>query len=69
VILTGVVIFTLASLASGLAQSEILLLGGRVGFAAVVPARHPDRAAPRRAGRGDRHRRHRLVHLRHAQRR
>jgi MFS family permease len=29
--LTGLVIFTLASLASGLAQSEILLLGGRVG--------------------------------------
>jgi EmrB/QacA subfamily drug resistance transporter len=29
--LTGVVIFTLASLACGLAQSEILLLGGRVG--------------------------------------
>jgi EmrB/QacA subfamily drug resistance transporter len=31
VMLTGVVIFTLASLASGLAQNEILLLGGRVG--------------------------------------
>jgi MFS family permease len=31
VMLTGVVIFTLASLASGLAQHEILLLGGRVG--------------------------------------
>jgi MFS family permease len=30
VMLTGVVIFTLASLASGLAQNEILLLGGRV---------------------------------------
>jgi EmrB/QacA subfamily drug resistance transporter len=29
--LTGLVIFTLASLASGLAQSEILLIGGRVG--------------------------------------
>jgi EmrB/QacA subfamily drug resistance transporter len=29
--LTGVVIFTLASLASGLAQNEILLIGGRVG--------------------------------------
>jgi MFS family permease len=31
VMLTGVVIFTLASLASGLAQNDILLLGGRVG--------------------------------------
>jgi EmrB/QacA subfamily drug resistance transporter len=31
VMLTGVVIFTLASLASGLAQNEILLIGGRVG--------------------------------------
>src|SRR5512132_1585515 len=31
VMLTGVVIFTLASLASGLAQNQILLLGGRVG--------------------------------------
>jgi EmrB/QacA subfamily drug resistance transporter len=31
VMLTGVVIFTLASLASGLAQNETLLLGGRVG--------------------------------------
>jgi EmrB/QacA subfamily drug resistance transporter len=31
VMLTGVVIFTLASLASGLVQNEILLLGGRVG--------------------------------------
>jgi MFS family permease len=31
VMLTGVVIFTLASLASGLAQNEALLLGGRVG--------------------------------------
>jgi EmrB/QacA subfamily drug resistance transporter len=31
VMLTGLVIFTLASLASGLAQNEILLLGGRVG--------------------------------------
>jgi EmrB/QacA subfamily drug resistance transporter len=31
VMLTGVVVFTLASLASGLAQNEILLLGGRVG--------------------------------------
>jgi EmrB/QacA subfamily drug resistance transporter len=30
-ILTGLVIFTLASLASGLAQNEALLLGGRVG--------------------------------------
>src|SRR5829696_4272503 len=30
-ILTGLVIFTLASLASGLAQNETLLLGGRVG--------------------------------------
>src|SRR5215218_2729236 len=30
-ILTGLVIFTLASLACGLAQSETLLLGGRVG--------------------------------------
>jgi EmrB/QacA subfamily drug resistance transporter len=29
--LTGVVIFTLASLASGLAQNEVLLIGGRVG--------------------------------------
>jgi len=29
--LTGVVIFTLASLASGLAQNETLLLGGRIG--------------------------------------
>ena len=29
--LTGVVIFTLASLASGLAQNEILLIGGRIG--------------------------------------
>src|SRR5829696_6574358 len=31
VILTGLVIFTLASLASGLAQNEILLIGGRIG--------------------------------------
>jgi EmrB/QacA subfamily drug resistance transporter len=31
VMLTGVVIFTVASLASGLAQNEILLIGGRVG--------------------------------------
>src|SRR5215207_2788855 len=31
VMLTGVVIFTLASLASGLAQNETVLLGGRVG--------------------------------------
>jgi len=31
VMLTGVVIFTLASLVSGLAQNETLLLGGRVG--------------------------------------
>jgi EmrB/QacA subfamily drug resistance transporter len=31
VMLTGVVVFTLASLASGLAQDEILLIGGRVG--------------------------------------
>jgi EmrB/QacA subfamily drug resistance transporter len=31
VMLTGLVIFTLASLASGLAQNETLLLGGRVG--------------------------------------
>ena len=31
IMLTGLVIFTLASLASGLAQNEILLLGGRVG--------------------------------------
>src|SRR5262244_972769 len=31
VILTGLVIFTLASLASGLAQNETLLLGGRAG--------------------------------------
>src|SRR5215218_528785 len=31
IILTGLVIFTLASLASGLAQNETLLLGGRVG--------------------------------------
>jgi EmrB/QacA subfamily drug resistance transporter len=31
IILTGLVIFTLASLATGLAQNEILLLGGRVG--------------------------------------
>jgi len=31
IILTGLVIFTLASLVTGLAQNEILLLGGRVG--------------------------------------
>jgi MFS family permease len=31
IILTGLVIFTLASLATGLAQNETLLLGGRVG--------------------------------------
>src|SRR5215204_3346982 len=31
VMLTGLVIFTLASLASGLAQNEILLIGGRIG--------------------------------------
>src|SRR5215203_6804430 len=31
IILTGLVIFTLASLASGLAQNETLLLGGRLG--------------------------------------
>jgi EmrB/QacA subfamily drug resistance transporter len=31
VMLTGVVIFTLASLASGLAQNETLLIGGRIG--------------------------------------
>ena len=31
VMLTGVVIFTVASLVSGLAQNEILLIGGRVG--------------------------------------
>src|SRR6266545_4465777 len=31
VMLTGLVIFTLASLASGLAQNETLLLGGRIG--------------------------------------
>jgi len=31
IMLSGLVIFTLASLASGLAQNEILLLGGRVG--------------------------------------
>jgi EmrB/QacA subfamily drug resistance transporter len=31
VVLTGVVIFTLASLASGLARNETLLIGGRVG--------------------------------------
>jgi MFS family permease len=31
VMLTGVVIFTLASLTTGLAQNEVLLLGGRVG--------------------------------------
>ena len=31
IILTGLVIFTLASLASGLAQNEILLIGGRIG--------------------------------------
>src|SRR5215207_10468398 len=29
--LTGLVIFTLASLASGLAQNETLLIGGRIG--------------------------------------
>jgi MFS family permease len=142
VMLTGLVIFTLASLASGLAQNETLLIGGRIGqgvgaallspaalsaitgifhgeernkalsvwasiggigFAtgvliggilttgpgwrwvffinvpvgivllaairAVVPPPGPRRPAPRRAGRGDRHRRHRLVHLRHDQRR
>jgi MFS family permease len=42
VMLTGVVIFTLASLASGLAQNEILLIGGRVaqgvGAALLSPA-------------------------------
>jgi MFS family permease len=31
VMLTGLVIFTLASLASGLAQNETMLLGGRIG--------------------------------------
>src|SRR5215218_8125897 len=31
VMLTGLVIFTLASLASGLAQNETLLIGGRIG--------------------------------------
>src|SRR5215208_8158884 len=31
IMLTGLVIFTLASLASGLAQNETLLIGGRVG--------------------------------------
>jgi MFS family permease len=31
VMLTGLVIFTLASLASGLAQTQTLLLGGRIG--------------------------------------
>ena len=31
IILTGLVIFTLASLVTGLAQNELLLLGGRVG--------------------------------------
>src|SRR6266540_1720098 len=47
--LTGLVVFTLASLASGLAQNETLLLGGRVaqGVRAVVPLRRPDRAAGR----------------------
>jgi MFS family permease len=70
VMLTGVVIFTLASLASGLAQNEILLLGGRVGqCVGAAPPPGPRRRTPRRAGRGDRHRRHRLVHLRHDQRR
>src|SRR6266540_580707 len=34
--LTGLVVFTLASLASGLAQNETLLLGGGVAFAAGV---------------------------------
>ena len=42
VILTGLVIFTLASLVSGLAQNETLLLGGRiaqgVGAALLSPA-------------------------------
>src|SRR5215207_7188048 len=42
VMLTGVVIFTLASLASGLAQNETLLIGGRVaqgvGAALLSPA-------------------------------
>src|SRR5262245_4057511 len=42
VMLTGVVVFTLASLASGLAQNEFLLLGGRVaqgvGAALLSPA-------------------------------
>ena len=144
IILTGLVIFTLASLVTGLAQNELLLLGGRVGqglgAALLIPGRagdhhqqlprrgtqqgpehmglprrrrlrrrsahrwnphrrsrlalgllhqrpdrrrpaggHPGcgatappgprRRAPRCAGRGDGHRRHRLVHLRHGQRR
>src|SRR5215213_943080 len=42
VILTGLVIFTLASLASGLAQNETLLIGGRIaqgdGAALLSPA-------------------------------
>jgi MFS family permease len=42
--LTGVVIFTLASLANGLAQNEILLIGGRARGRAV-DCDHNDLAA------------------------
>jgi EmrB/QacA subfamily drug resistance transporter len=41
VMLTGVVIFTLASLASGLAQYETLLIGGRVGQGAGAALASP----------------------------
>ena len=40
IILTGLVIFTLASLVTGLAQNELLLLGGRVGQG-LGAARYP----------------------------
>ena len=45
IILTGLVIFTLASLVTGLAQNELLLLGGRVG-----PGPRGRVAVPGRAG-------------------
>ena len=48
VMLTGLVIFTLASLASGLAQNETLLLGGRVaqGVGAALLSRPRCRPSP-----------------------